>query len=67
MATAISVYYLGQEVGIIAGIGISSAILRMDFRSTLLRKLVDFPEKDQVSEPWQYNPLASPWLLLIEQ
>lgn len=56
MATAISVYYLGQEVGVIAGIGISSAILHGVFRSTLVRRLIDSPEKHNVREPLRHDP-----------
>lgn len=52
MATAISVYYLGQEVGMITGIGVSSAILRLDFRHTLSRRLTDSPDKHNVRAPF---------------
>lgn len=51
MATAISVYYLSQEVGNIAGVGISSAFIRMDFRHTLTRRLANSPDKDSVRDP----------------
>ena len=51
MAIAISVYYLSQEVGYIAGVGLSSAFIRMDFRHTLMRRLANLPDRDSVRDP----------------
>lgn len=50
-ATAVSTYYLSQQVGILVGVGASAAILRMDFRKTLLRQLENYSDRDWVSDP----------------
>lgn len=66
MATAISVYYLSQEVGNIAGVGISSAVLRMDFHHTLVRRLADSPDKYRVRDPLRDDfPLVRPRDLIV--
>ena len=49
-ATAVSTYYLSQQVGILVGVGASAAILRMDFRNALLRQLENYSDRDWVSD-----------------
>lgn len=49
LATAMGMYYLCQQFGRILGVSLSTAILRIDFRRTLERRLEDGPGKSQVS------------------
>ena len=50
-ATAVSTYYLCQQVGILVGVGASAAILRINFQRTLLRQLENYSDRDRVSDP----------------
>ncbi len=43
MATAISMYYMSQQIGIAVGISISSSFLKQQFQATLQKTLVDVP------------------------
>ncbi|KAE9370966.1 MFS general substrate transporter [Stipitochalara longipes BDJ] len=43
MATAISTYYMCQQIGIALGISISSSLLKQQFQTTLQKILVDVP------------------------
>jgi len=49
MATAISMYYMCQQIGIALGISISSSILKQEFETTLQKTLVDVPGYKEVS------------------
>jgi len=49
MATAISMYYMCQQIGIALGISISSSLLRKQFQATLQKMLVDVPGYQEVS------------------
>jgi hypothetical protein len=49
MATAISMYYMSQQIGIAMGISISSSLLKQQFQATLQKILVDIPEYQEVS------------------
>ena len=49
MATAISMYYMSQQIGIALGISITSSLLKREFQATLLKMLVDIPEYTEVS------------------
>lgn len=57
IATAVSTYYLSQQVGILVGVGASAAMLRMDFRKTLLRQLENYSDRNCVSDPLYHTPL----------
>ena len=47
--TAIGVYYLSQQVGMIFGVGSFAALLETVFSNNLSRALNSFPERDEVS------------------
>lgn len=47
--TAVSVYYLSQQIGSIIGIATSAALLRYVFSHTLLHQLKDCDDRDAVS------------------
>jgi hypothetical protein len=49
MATAISMYYMSQQVGIALGISITSSLMMQRFQATLLKNLVHVPEYEEVS------------------
>ncbi len=58
LATAISVYYLSQQLGSIIGVSTASAAARIDFRSQLQRRLRSYGgEKDAVCTN---SPLSAP-------
>ena len=56
--TAIGVYYLSQQVGMIFGVGSFAALLETVFSDNLRRALASFPERDEVSHVRSSNPLA---------
>ena len=61
LATAVSVYYLSQQVGIITGVSSSAAILRINFHRALVRQLGNLAGKDQVSSLLSSSPsICSP-------
>ncbi|TAQ83729.1 hypothetical protein B7494_g7949 [Chlorociboria aeruginascens] len=43
MATAISMYYMSQQIGIAIGISLSSSLLKQQFQAMLQKTLVDVP------------------------
>jgi hypothetical protein len=49
MATAISMYYMSQQVGIALGISITSSLMMQRFQATLLKNLVHVPGYEEVS------------------
>jgi hypothetical protein len=49
MATAISMYYMSQQIGIALGISITSSLLKQQFQATLQKMLVDVPQYKEVS------------------
>ena len=49
MATAISMYYMSQQIGIALGISITSSLLKQQFQATLQKMLVDVSEYKEVS------------------
>jgi hypothetical protein len=49
MATAISMYYMSQQIGIALGISISSALLKQEFQTTLQKTLIVVPNYQEVS------------------
>ncbi len=49
MATAISMYYMSQQVGIALGISITSNIMMQRFQATLSKNLVRVPGYEEVS------------------
>ena len=48
-ATAISIYYLGQQIGVIFGVGSFATVLDSIFRNTLKGRLVHLSSGDEVS------------------
>jgi hypothetical protein len=48
MATAISMYYMSQQIGIALGISIFSAILKQEFQTTLQETLIVIPNSQEV-------------------
>jgi hypothetical protein len=49
MATAISMYYMCQQIGIALGLSLSSSLLKQQFQTTLREMLVDIPGYQEVS------------------
>ena len=49
MATAISMYYMSQQIGIAIGISLCSNLLKSRFKSTLVTNLADVPGYMDVS------------------
>ena len=49
LATAISIFFLSQQIGMMVGASASTAVLRHWFRNALLRNLTDWPNRDSVS------------------
>ena len=43
MATAISMYFMSQQIGIAVGITLSSSLLKQEFHATLRKTLVNIP------------------------
>ena len=56
--TAIAVYYLSQQVGMIFGVGSFAALLETVFSNNLRRALNSMPERDEVSHVGTQNRLA---------
>ena len=48
MATAISMYYMSQQIGIALGISIFSALLKQEFQTTLQKTLIVVPNYQEV-------------------
>ena len=48
--TAVSVYYLSQQVGSIISVATSSALLQQGFNGALLKGLESYDDRDAVSE-----------------
>ncbi|KAG9232096.1 major facilitator superfamily domain-containing protein [Amylocarpus encephaloides] len=48
MATAISMYYMSQQIGIALGISFSSSLLKQKFKATLQEMLVNVPEYQEI-------------------
>jgi hypothetical protein len=48
MATAISMYYMSQQIGIALGISIFSAFLKQEFKTTLQKTLIAVPNYQEV-------------------
>lgn len=49
MATAISMYYMSQQIGVALGISISSGLLKHQFKATVQQAMVDVPNYMEVS------------------
>lgn len=49
LATAISIFFLSQQIGMMVGTSASAALLRHGFRNALVRKLTDWPDRTNVS------------------
>ena len=49
LATAVSTFYLSQQIGLMIGAGGSAALLRRTFRDALMVNLSGFPNADKVS------------------
>lgn len=49
MATAISMYYMSQQIGVALGISISSGLLKHQFKATLQRVMINIPGYTEVS------------------
>lgn len=49
LATAVSTFYLSQQIGLMIGAGGSAALLRRSFRDALMANLSGFPDADKVS------------------
>lgn len=49
LATAISIFFLSQQIGMMVGASTSAALLRHGFRDALVQKLTDWPDRNQVS------------------
>lgn len=52
LGTAVSIYFLSQQVGIIAGTGISTGVVQVLLRHNLMRQLKDYPDRNSVSGSW---------------
>ncbi|KAG0644987.1 hypothetical protein D0Z07_9142 [Hyphodiscus hymeniophilus] len=50
MATAISMYYMSQQIGIAVGISLCSSLLKRQFRTTLTKTLVAIPGYEKVTQ-----------------
>ena len=61
--TAIGVYYLGQQVGMILGVGGFAALLETVWSNNLRRRFSDLPGGDEVSNP-RTRDLLAPSVLL---
>ena len=48
MATAISMYYMSQQIGIALGISLFSALLKREFQTTLQETLIVIPNYQEV-------------------
>ena len=48
-ATAISIFFLSQQLGMMIGASASAALLRHGFRDALIQKLTGWPDRDRVS------------------
>lgn len=62
-ATAISVYFLCQQIGIIIGVGSSTALVEAVFETNLKRRLQGLPSTDEVSRSL-VNPLRAAFSLV---
>jgi predicted MFS family arabinose efflux permease len=51
MATAISMYYMCQQIGIALGISVCSSFLKQEFQAALQKMLVDVPGHKEASSP----------------
>jgi hypothetical protein len=49
LATSISIFYLGQQLGIILGIVAAAVLLRIELYKTLMRRLANYPDKEWAS------------------
>ncbi len=49
LATAVSIFYLSQQIGLMIGASVSTAVLRHGFRAALNKRLGGFLDADKVS------------------
>ena len=49
LATAISIFFLSQQIGMMVGASASAALLRQGFRDALVKDLPDLPDRNIVS------------------
>lgn len=56
MATAISMYYMSQQIGIALGISFSSGLLKHQFKSSLQKVMTDIPGATEVSSTHHFSP-----------
>ncbi|KAF7512506.1 hypothetical protein GJ744_001441 [Endocarpon pusillum] len=50
LATSISVFYLGQQLGIILGIVAAAVLLQIELYETLMQRLANYPNKEWIIE-----------------
>lgn len=50
LATAVSIFYLSQQIGLMVGASGSAALLRKAFRDALVKNLSNYVDHDKVSE-----------------
>ncbi|KAL9127025.1 MAG: hypothetical protein Q9217_004014 [Psora testacea] len=48
LATAISIFFLSQQIGMMIGASASAALLRYGFRDALIQKLTDWPDRNSI-------------------
>ena len=49
LATALSIFFMSQQIGMMIGASASAAILRKGFHDSLTDKLSDFPDRQEVN------------------
>jgi hypothetical protein len=48
MATAISIYYMSQQIGVALGVSLTSTLLKRQFQYTLRKEMATVPDYEKV-------------------